>query len=206
MTVRPASVFPGVSGPIAITVLTVAMATHLGITLEHSMCAGQERLSWRFRRSVAVDVSIERAPGDVELFGQLHRGGLAVLPEGHGEAQERDVHFRRAPPCPAPCARRRHSGPGAFGDQVAFELGECREDVEHEPAVRGAGVDLGAGAGEHAETDATPVQVVDERDEVFQVAAEAVELRDASVLRGWSALRQASKLDRLSNRPDAVSM
>ena len=40
--------------------------------------------------------------------------------------------------------RGREPGPGAFADQLPFELGQRREDAEHEAAGRRGGVDLRA--------------------------------------------------------------
>ncbi len=64
------------------------------------------------------------------------------------------------------------SGSGAFADQFSFHLGEAGEDVEHEPAAGGGGVDV---LGQAAEADLAGVEVGDEVDEVAYGAAEAVE-------------------------------
>jgi len=40
----------------------------------------------------------------------------------------------------APGPSRDQPGGGAFADEVAFELGQGREDMEHELAARGGGV------------------------------------------------------------------
>ena len=45
-------------------------------------------------------------------------------------------------------------GRGAFADQLPLELGQRREDAEHESAGRGGGVDLRALAGEHPQAHA----------------------------------------------------
>ena len=55
------------------------------------------------------------------------------------------------------------SGAGAFADQVAFELGQGGEDVEHELASRGGGVDRLLQA---AEPDAAFSQAGDGVDQV----------------------------------------
>ena len=58
-------------------------------------------------------------------------------------------------------------------DQVALELGQRREDAEHQPAGGGRGVDV---AGQHLQPDAALVQIADEADDVGQRAAEPVEM------------------------------
>ena len=67
---------------------------------------------------------------------------------------------------------------GRLGDQFALEFGQRREDAEDQAAVGGAGVDLGAGASEHAQADTTGAQFVHGSHQMFQVASEAVELPD----------------------------
>jgi hypothetical protein len=67
------------------------------------------------------------------------------------------------------------AGGGAFADQVAFELGQGREDVEDELAARSGGVDLLL---EAAEPDFAVGQAGDGVDQVPQGPAEAVEFPD----------------------------
>ena len=67
---------------------------------------------------------------------------------------------------------------GAFADQLPLELGQSREDAEHETAGGGGGVDLRALAGEHPQAHAAGGQVLHGVDQVGEVAAEAVELPD----------------------------
>ena len=45
--------------------------------------------------------------------------------------------------------RRREPGQGAFADQLPLELGQRREDAEHEASGGGGGIDLRALPGEH---------------------------------------------------------
>ena len=47
-------------------------------------------------------------------------------------------------------------GQGAFADQIPFELGQRREDAEHEAASRGGGVDLCALTGARTRRGPTP--------------------------------------------------
>jgi hypothetical protein len=65
------------------------------------------------------------------------------------------------------------AGGGAFADEVAFELGQGGEHVEHELAPGGGGVDCLL---EAAEPDAAVGQVGDGVDQVAQGAAEAIQL------------------------------
>ena len=58
------------------------------------------------------------------------------------------------------------------------ELGQRREDAEHEAAGRGGSVDLRALAGEHPQAHAAGRQVLYGVDQVGEVAAETVELPD----------------------------
>jgi hypothetical protein len=64
---------------------------------------------------------------------------------------------------------------GAFADAVAFELGQCGEDVEDKLAARGGGVDRLL---EAAEPDAALSQDGDGVDQMPQGAAEAVQFPD----------------------------
>ena len=60
-------------------------------------------------------------------------------------------------------------------DQLPLELGQRREDAEHEAAGRGGGVDLRTLVGEHPQAHAAGRQVLHQMGEV---AAQAVELPD----------------------------
>ena len=74
--------------------------------------------------------------------------------------------------------RGREPGPGAFADQLPLELGQRREDAEHEAAGRRGGVDLRALPGEHPQAHAAGRQVLHGVDQVGAGAAEAIELPD----------------------------
>ena len=74
--------------------------------------------------------------------------------------------------------RGREPGPGAFADQLPLELGQRREDAEHEAAGGGGGVDLRALPGEHPQAHAAGRQGLHGVDQVSEGAAEAVELPD----------------------------
>jgi hypothetical protein len=70
---------------------------------------------------------------------------------------------------------RGQPGGRAFPGEVAFELGQGREDVEDELAAGGGGVDRLL---EAAEPDPAVGQAADGVDQVPQRAAEAVQLPD----------------------------
>ena len=74
--------------------------------------------------------------------------------------------------------RGREPGQGAFADQLPLELGQRREDAEHEAPCGGGGVDLRALPGEHPQAHAAGRQVLHGVDQVGEIAAEAVELPD----------------------------
>ena len=78
----------------------------------------------------------------------------------------------------AACSRGLEPGQGAFSDQLPLELGQRREDAEHEAAGRGGGIDLRALAGEPPQAHAAGRQVLYGVDQVGEVAAETVELPD----------------------------
>src|SRR5215218_2417531 len=75
-----------------------------------------------------------------------------------------------------PRARGSEAGLGPLDDQLALELGQSSKDAEHQPAVRGGGVDARPLAGEDAQPHAAPGQPVHEVDQVTEVAPEPVEL------------------------------
>ena len=71
-------------------------------------------------------------------------------------------------------------GQGASTDQLPFELGERREDAEHEEAGRRGSVDLRALAGEHPQGHASVRQVLHCVDQMGEVAVETVEFQTTS--------------------------
>ena len=72
--------------------------------------------------------------------------------------------------------RRREPRTGALGDELALELGQRGENLEDEPAIRGASVDFGARAGEHTKTDATLAKRFLGAHQVLQITTQPVEL------------------------------
>jgi hypothetical protein len=66
----------------------------------------------------------------------------------------------------------------ALADKFALELGERREDAEHQFAGGGRRIDRRALSGEHAKANAARIKVMHDVDEVSQIASEAIELPD----------------------------
>ena len=85
---------------------------------------------------------------------------------------------------------RGQPGGGAFADEVAFELGQGREDGEDELAARGGGVDRLLKA---AEPDPALGQAGDGVDQVPQGAAEAVEFPDDQGIAGPELVQELLK-------------
>ena len=69
-------------------------------------------------------------------------------------------------------------GHSAFTDQFPFELGQRREDAEHEAAGRRGGVDRSGWTGEHPQAHAAGGEVLHGVDPMGEAAAETVEFPD----------------------------
>lgn len=83
------------------------------------------------------------------------------------------IEFGGTTPFPAADARGLESGAGAFADQVAFELSQAAEDVEHERASGRARVDR---FGQGAELHSPLVERGHQVDQVLHAPAETVQL------------------------------
>jgi hypothetical protein len=92
-----------------------------------------------------------------------------------GRSQLRRRH-RVGPPAVA-AARPRGGQPRfrAFHDQLALELRQGGENPEHQFARRGGGIDRRAVAGQHFEADAALSQIVDEINQMAQIAAQPIQ-------------------------------
>jgi hypothetical protein len=102
------------------------------------------------------------------------------------------------------------SGPGGgqprgrtFSNQVAFELGQGGEHVEHELAAGGGGVD---GLLEAAEADAAVGQAGDGVDQVPQGAAQAIQLPDDKGVAGAELVQDLFEGGAVLRAPLAVSV
>jgi len=92
-----------------------------------------------------------------------------------GDRRERGVGDRQRPAAEA-CSlrlRARQAGADALHDSAPLELRDRAEDVHLEPASRRRGVDAFV---QRDERDAERLQIIEQRDQVLQVAAEAIEL------------------------------
>lgn len=122
------------------------------------------------------------------LFERFVKGRLADFQTGgrlaHGEARcdvpSRLAQFVGGDDWPtaslaAALARSAQARLGALADQIALELRQGAEDVEHQHASRRGGVDV---LGERAEPDASGRHLADLLDQVTHRAAESIELPD----------------------------
>ena len=107
-------------------------------------------------------------------------------------------HDSRPPAVAFPCSRHRRPGVSALPDQLPLELGQRREDVEHELAARGGGVDV---LGQASEPDLALGQGVDGVDEVPERTTQAVEAPDDHGVAGAHLVEQPSQLPPLVERP-----
>jgi hypothetical protein len=98
------------------------------------------------------------------------------------------VIFRGRPPR-RPRARRRQPRPGALANQLRLEFGQGGKDAEHQLAVGRGGIDLGAGAGQDFQPDATLVELIDGVHEVLEIPTQAVELPDHQRISGLQGLQ-----------------
>ena len=96
--------------------------------------------------------------------------------------------------------RVREAGQGAFPDQLPLELGQRREDAEHEAAGRGRGVDLRTLAGEHPQAHPAGRQVLHGVDQVSPVSRDSRAAASGSFL-DWKGL-PGNRLLRLRLPPD----
>ena len=98
---------------------------------------------------------------------------------------------------------RGQPGSGAFADEVAFEFGQGREDVEDELAAGGGGVDRLLQA---PEPDAAVGEAGDGVDQVPQRSAEPIHFPYDQVSPGRSWSRSCSRTGRSARVPLAVSV
>jgi len=86
---------------------------------------------------------------------------------------------------------------GPFADQVALELRQRAEDMEHQPAAGRGRVDLLLQA---AEPDAALLKRADGVDQVAQAAPETVELPHDQRVAGPQVVKRAGELGPLGDR------
>ena len=132
----------------------------------------------RYLLALRPDVPVERHGGDPEFTAERGHGGVAVRHRGLGQPHLSFRQRERPGIVASARPRGREPGQGAFTDQLPLELGQRREDAEHEAAGRRGGVDLRALPSEHPQAHAAGREVLHGVDQVGEVAAEAVELPD----------------------------
>ena len=97
---------------------------------------------------------------------------------------------------------RGQAGGGALAEQVALELGQRPEQVEHQSAAGRGGVEL---LTEAAEADPPALQVADDVEQVAQGAPQAVELPDHQGVAGAELVEDLVSSGRAASTPLAVS-
>ena len=118
---------------------------------------------------------VQGLPSNSEFLAQIANLGFRLTHRRHCQAQLGRRHLERPTAFAAACPCRRQTRHGALGNQLALELGQCREDAKDQLAGGGRGVDGRAMPGQHLEADAASGQVVHGVDEVPQVAPEAIQ-------------------------------
>jgi hypothetical protein len=116
-------------------------------------------------------------PGDRELVGGHDPGPATGAAAGAGGGEP---------------------GGGAFADQIAFELGERGEHVEHQFAAWGGGVD---GLLQRAGSDTLVGQGGDGVDQVAQGAAEPIQLPDHQGVAGAELIKGSGELGAVPTGP-----
>ena len=146
------------------------------------MGAVEHRLTCGLRRSVPVDVGIQRGGGQAVAARPPRPQQLCGPPLPTSPSSAWRDPF---------CAPARQPGHGAFGDQLTLErgeLGESDENAEGEPPVGCRRVDLRTSPGQHLQANAPGAQILDRVDQVTQVAAEPIELLEHQGVAGLNRL------------------
>ena len=78
------------------------------------------------------DVPVERHGGDPEFAAERGHGGVTVRHRSLGQPHLGFRQRERPAAVAAARPRGREPGPGAFTDQLPLELGQRRDDAEHE--------------------------------------------------------------------------
>ena len=120
-------------------------------------------------------MAVKRLTRNSQFGAQLTDLGAGLAHRGLRQAQLGSGHLEWPAAITAAGARRDQACSCALDDQCPLELGQRSEDGEHKTAVGGRGVQLRALAGQDLQADTMPGQVMDEIDQVVQVAAKPVE-------------------------------
>src|SRR5436305_9553119 len=132
---------------------------------------GGGRWGWDARARV-IQVAIQGCAADADRLGDLLHG---VLPAGEqltSDAQLLLGDHGPAAAAPPAGARRLQARLGALADELALELGDRPEDVEHQPTRRARGVDPLRQA---AKTEPALPELANQLDQMPQAPAQAIQ-------------------------------
>ena len=124
------------------------------------------------------DITIKRDRLHPELRREIGDGRVAAP---HCRLRKANLRFgeRELPPSPStPSAGCRETSDRALANELAFKLGERREDAENEPTRWSGGVDLRALPRQDPKSDLAVRELLHDVHEVAEVTSEAIELPD----------------------------
>ena len=121
-------------------------------------------------------MAVKGLPADTQLIAQLTNLGAGLAHSRLGETELGGGHLEWTTTLATAGAGRCKPCPGALDDEVVFELGERGENAENQTPIGRRGVQVGALTGQHFQPHTAPGQIVNEVDEMPQVATEPVEL------------------------------
>jgi hypothetical protein len=135
--------------------------------------------------------AVDGGPAHPQRLGDRPDRVLAAVVQLAGDGRLRRRHDRGPAALPAPGAGGGQAGGGALPDEIALELGQRAEEVEHQPAALRGGVDALA---EALEAHAPALEVADDVQQVAQGAAQPVELPDQERVAGAELVEHLRQL------------
>ena len=120
-------------------------------------------------------MAVEGRGHDAQPPCDLDHGDLGVAQQRLGGGDVLGLQGRGPATGAAAGASRLQAGERALADHAALELGQGREQVEHQPAARGGGVDR---LGQRAQADALLAHGLDGLDQLLERARQAIQLPD----------------------------
>jgi hypothetical protein len=117
-------------------------------------------------------VAIERGAANADRLGDLLHGVLAASQQLAGDPQLVVGDDRTPPPVAAAGASRLQASLRALADELTLELRDGAEDVEHQPAGGGRGIDP---LREAAEAELPLLELADQIDQMPQRPAEPIQ-------------------------------
>src|SRR5271165_1895546 len=157
------------------TISPLLLGGEKGYRHEAGRSAREQLAGAWLRPALAIDVGVERAERDAELVGDLGRDVVPVGHHRHGRAQLGTRHQPWPAAGAAAGARGGETSHRAFQDQVALELGQCREDTQHQASGRTRRIDP---AGEHFQANAALLKRADQFDNMGERPADPIEFPD----------------------------